>query len=141
MAHLTLPKFCSFTLSVLLASAASAADLRVEVRGMNSADGKCMVALFDKAQDFARKPLQGRMEAASTAGVTFVFNALPDGEYAISAFHDENGNGKLDANLVGLPIERYGFSRDAAGKMGPPSFDDAKVVVRGADQSIVVNLH
>ena len=140
MARINSLKLCSLALSLLMADAAGAADLRVEVRGMASAEGKCMVALFDTAQDFPRKPLQGKMEAASAAGVTVLFSGLAEGDYAISAYHDENGNGKLDANLVGLPIERYGFSRDAAGNMGPPSFDDAKVSLGGAAQTFVINL-
>lgn len=133
-------KLCSLAVSMLIANAAGAADLRVDVRGMASANGQCMIALFDKAQDFPRKPLQGKMEAASLSGATFVFSGLAEGDYAVSAFHDENGNGKLDANLVGLPIERYGFSRDAAGIMGPPSFDDAKLSLGAGAQTIVITL-
>lgn len=37
---------------------------------------------------------------------------LPDGLYAIKSFADESGNGKLDTNLIGLPVERYGSSND-----------------------------
>ncbi|MGH7186252.1 MAG: DUF2141 domain-containing protein, partial [Pseudomonadota bacterium] len=61
-------------------------------------------------------------------------------EYAVQVYHDANGNGKLDTNLVGIPIERFGFSRDAAGNFGPPGFADAKVSVDGADQTIIINL-
>jgi uncharacterized protein (DUF2141 family) len=51
-----------------------------------------------------------------------VIHDLPAGEYALSAFKDDNGNGKLDANPLGMPIEPYGFSNDAAGSYGPPSY-------------------
>ena len=44
----------------------------------------------------------------------------------MSAFQDENGNGKLDTNFIGMPKEGVGASNDAAGKFGPPKFDDAR---------------
>jgi uncharacterized protein (DUF2141 family) len=64
----------------------------------------------------------------------WVFGGLPVGLYAIKSFADENGNGKLDTNLIGLPVERYGFANDARGRMGPPAFDAAAVQVN-ADSS------
>lgn len=52
------------------------------------------------------------------------FNSLKAGTYAIRYFHDENENGELDTGTFGIPTEGYGFSNDARGFMGPPSFDD-----------------
>jgi uncharacterized protein (DUF2141 family) len=50
-------------------------------------------------------------------------------QLAISAYHDENGNGQLDKNSLGIPSERYGFSGGARGLTGPPSFDEAAVLL------------
>jgi uncharacterized protein (DUF2141 family) len=50
-------------------------------------------------------------------------------QIAIAAYHDVNNNGQLDRNAFGIPSERYGFSRDARGITGPPSFDDAVVTI------------
>jgi uncharacterized protein (DUF2141 family) len=55
-----------------------------------------------------------------------IFEDIPPGEYAIAAFHDENGNNDLDRNFVGIPSEGTGASNDARGFMGPPSYDDAR---------------
>ncbi|MCH9852515.1 MAG: DUF2141 domain-containing protein [Alphaproteobacteria bacterium] len=55
--------------------------------------------------------------------------ALPDGIYAISAFHDLNDDGELNRNLVGLPTEPYGFSNDARGTFGPAKFADAQFTI------------
>ena len=55
---------------------------------------------------------------------------LPPGTWAVLSFQDENDNGKLDRNVLGIPKERYAFSRDARGRFGPPSFEDAAFVLR-----------
>ena len=60
-----------------------------------------------------------------------VFDGVKPGEYAISAFHDANANGKLDKNFIGIPVEGFCASRDARARFGPPSFDDARFEYRG----------
>ena len=108
------------------AATAHAADVRVTVEGVASTEGKVMLALFDKASEFPRGKMSiGKMETAAIGAVKVVFADVPPGKYAISVYHDVNGNQRLDSNMVGIPSEPYGFSRDARGKMGPPSFDDA----------------
>jgi uncharacterized protein (DUF2141 family) len=49
---------------------------------------------------------------------------LPPGEYALSVFHDENGDGKLARNFIGIPKEPAGFSNNYRPK-GPPRFAKA----------------
>jgi uncharacterized protein (DUF2141 family) len=65
---------------------------------------------------------------------------LPSGDYALSVFHDVNGNGELDTNQVGMPIEPYGFSNDAAGNYGPPSFEQSRVHLPEAGSLVTINL-
>jgi uncharacterized protein (DUF2141 family) len=55
-------------------------------------------------------------------------------------YHDENGNGQLDKNMMGIPRERVGFSRDARGRMGPPSFADAAIDLQ-QDTALLVTLY
>lgn len=54
---------------------------------------------------------------------------IPAGQYAIGVFHDVNANNSLDTNFFGVPKEQYGFSNNATGNFGPPSFDAAAVLV------------
>lgn len=54
-----------------------------------------------------------------------VFEGVPPGRYAASAYHDENDNGDLDRNFIGLPSEDFCFSSGARAGLGPPSFSDA----------------
>ena len=53
------------------------------------------------------------------------FEALPYGEYAISAYHDKNDNGKLDTGMFRMPKEALGTSNDAKVRFGPPKYEDA----------------
>ena len=126
----------------LLAASAVAGDLKVTVDGVVSAEGKVLLALFDKPGEFpSGKRLNAQMMPAAKGAVTFLFKGVPAGRYALSAFHDVNGNGRLDAYMAGMPTEPYGASRDARGKMGPPSFDDAAVTVGAEAMSLAIHLH
>jgi len=55
---------------------------------------------------------------------SITFNYLEPGDYAIKFFHDENGNGQMETNIMGLPTEGYGFSNNATSFLGPPDFED-----------------
>jgi len=57
---------------------------------------------------------------------TLVFKDVPDGEYAIAVIHDENGIGKMDTNLLGIPREGVGVSNNVRGHFGSPGYDDSK---------------
>ena len=57
------------------------------------------------------------------------FSGVPPGVFAISVFHDEDGDTELKTNFIGIPKEGIGFSRDARARFGPPGWDDAKLVL------------
>lgn len=68
---------------------------------------------------------------AKIGSVVFTLD-VPAGTYAIAAYHDVNGNQKVDkVPIVGLPMEPYGFSNDARGQFGPPSFGKSAFEVNG----------
>ena len=123
---------------------ARTAELRIEIRGLAGGAGTVNLALFDAPEGFHVSPMiptAGQRLPARTDGVVAVFTGLAPGDYAMSTFHDENDNGVLDRNLLGRPTERFGFSRDAMGTMGPPSFEAARVTLAaGGAETIVVNL-
>ena len=58
------------------------------------------------------------------------------GTYAIAVLHDEDGDGDMDRDFIGIPQEGYGFSSGARPGFGPPSFDDA-AFEHGTDRTIV----
>lgn len=132
----TLLPFLS-TLYVLWAAACvHAGNLTVELTTPAERQGTVRAALFDKAEGFPRGTALRTATAQVVQGkATLQFADLPKGEYALTAYLDENSNSKLDSNLFGLPTEPYGFSRNARGMAGPPSFPDAAFRVEdGAQQ-------
>ncbi len=112
----------------LLPLAATAADVTVRVTGVADATGKVSVAVCDRERFLKQCVFSGSVPALAGETVVVV-RGVPAGRWAVLAYHDENANGELDRNLLGIPREDYGFSRAARGKFGPPSFDDAAIDV------------
>ncbi|MDT4856944.1 hypothetical protein FQZ97_913500 [compost metagenome] len=119
----------------------NAADLRVTVTDGPSGPSTLYLTLFDSAEALANNQALASQKVALLDGAAqLVFSGLPVGRYVIKSFADENGNAKLDTNILGRPTERYGFSNNARGRMGPPTFDAAAVQL-DADSSITFRLH
>ncbi|MDQ0033279.1 uncharacterized protein (DUF2141 family) [Variovorax boronicumulans] len=117
---------------------ALAADLRLSVADGPAVDATLYVALYDSAAGFAGNALASQMVPMRAGAAQLVFPGLAPGRYAVRVFADENGNGKLDTNLFGMPTERYGFSNDAKGNLGPPEFDAAAI---GIDTDLQTVIH
>jgi uncharacterized protein (DUF2141 family) len=127
-------------LALFLAGAAGAADLTVRVEDVKSAQGNIMVALYDSADSFLKRPAKATRVAAAAGTVSVVIKDLPAGEYGIALFHDANGNGKMDSNLMGIPSEDHAFSNNARGTMGPPKFEQVKFSLPGDGATATISL-
>lgn len=101
--------------------------LHVNVTGLHSNRGQVRVAVFSTAHGW---PLDDRQALARAVlpiadlSATAHFE-VPTGTYAVVAFHDEDGDGVLEKNFVGAPIEGWGASNGASGLLGP-AFTDAR---------------
>ncbi|ESQ80259.1 DUF2141 domain-containing protein [Asticcacaulis sp. YBE204] len=93
--------------------------------------GAIMVALY-KGEDTYNggKPIKAETVTVTGDTATVTFEVEP-GQYGIKAFHDLNGNGKMDFNPFGMPTEPFAFSNNAVGRMGPAKWDDAAFEVSG----------
>lgn len=110
----------------LASLSAGAAELEITVSGLRGPDGQVKVMLFDRAEGF-RKESHARAVLALPAAVgsaTGAFADLPPGRYAIVAYHDEDGDGRLKLLFGMLPDEGYGLSNNPV-ISGPPAFSDA----------------
>jgi uncharacterized protein (DUF2141 family) len=103
------------------------------------------VALFRDGKGFPNDASQAvHTQAADidpqTLSAQVVFADLRAGVYAVSVFHDENMNERLDKNFMGVPKEGYGASNNPKKKMGPPNFNEAKFQLSGTEQSVEMKL-
>lgn len=118
-------------------------SITVRITGLRSSDGNLSVALFNAKKGFPGKYENAIRKAKTSAAGSqhvVVFNDVPYGTYAVAVQHDENGNGKLDSNFLGMPKEGVGTSNNPKSKFGPPSFDDASFVLDKKAVELTVNL-
>lgn len=113
--------------------------ITVVVKQMITTEGNLRVTLFNSEADWLSKGELQTVLIDNKEVVTITFENVPEGTYGVSVIHDSNGNGELDANSFGMPVEDYGFSNDARGMFGPPSFSESKFEVK-ADQKIIINI-
>nr|QBM04642.1 DUF2141 domain-containing protein [uncultured bacterium] len=77
---------------------------------------------------------------AKAAEQAIALSAPAPGRYAVIAVADVNGNSKLDTNVIGIPKEPVGVSRNPALRFGPPKFDETAVELNDNPQRITINL-
>ncbi len=102
--------------------------ITVHISGMKNLPGMFGVSLYNSKKGFPGKHEQAcasSMKTMSSNDDTVVFDHLPYGSYAVSVMHDENNNGKLDTNWIGIPKEGVGVSNNPKIGMGGPKFDDS----------------
>jgi uncharacterized protein (DUF2141 family) len=119
--------------------------LTVHITGARNTKGQIRAALFQSAKGFpgdASQAIQIREADIDPQALSsqIVFTGLRDGVYAVSVFHDENMNQKLDKNFMGIPKEGYGASNNPKKKMGPPDFEETRFQLSGAAQSLEIKL-
>jgi len=121
------------------------AELRVVVQGVRSKQGTVRCALFNASDGFPkdRSKAVRRQTRPIDEGGTAEINlpGLAPGTYAAVVFHDENGNGKLDTNFFGMPVEGLGASNNPPPRRGPPRFDEARFTLPAAGTTLTVQVN
>jgi len=112
----------------------------VKVEQINSAEGSINVAVFNSEKTFLKTPFLTQSADAKTGEMIFEFEEVPNGEYTISIYHDMNENGELDKNLMGIPNEPYGVSKEGKSMFGPPSYQDALFTVENINVDLKISL-
>lgn len=128
--------------SITALSAQESGTLQLSINNVKSTNGKILIALYDKADSFlSDNRYRGIIAEIKQEGTnTITIENLPYGQYAISIFHDENSNDELDSNWMGIPKEPYGFSNDAKGSFGPPSYEKAAFKFEKSQQQHAIKL-
>jgi uncharacterized protein (DUF2141 family) len=102
------------------------ANLTVAVSGLKSNTGMVKVGLYNSEGTFLKTIYKSITSEIKNNSATVTFVGIPKGEYGISTYQDENSNGILDKNMIGIPSEDFACSNNAKGFMGPPAYEDAK---------------
>ncbi len=103
--------------------------LLILITGLDDYKGQLLVALYKSSDEFpGETPDKGWGTVIRKNEELIRFDHVPYGRYAIAVIHDQNNDGKLNKNFVGIPVEGYGFSNNAMGKCGPPTFTDASFI-------------
>jgi uncharacterized protein (DUF2141 family) len=126
----------SFMVSPVLAEQSS--SLTVNITGLQSQQGEVLICLWK--QDDENFPLcsddasfRNMTIAPTDSSVTVVFEGIPAGDYALSAFHDEDRDGRIDRGFMGRPTEGLAVSNAVEGERGRPSFNKTKFTMNGAE--------
>lgn len=128
--------------AIMLATTSLAETLTVNVTNIQSDSGTIRMALFEAGKGFPEEEHAIALRVINISERTgyAVFSDLPAGHYGIAVYHDENGNEKLDTNLLGLPTEGYGFSNNARAALGPPRFRAVSFQVNEPNSSQTITI-
>lgn len=133
----------SQVVTVPLMSTHVVASLTIDVSGVKDRKGKLQVALYNSDKDFPEtEPYRGEvLNITADNDLKVTFKDLPPGDYSVAVYHDKNSNGKLDKNLLGIPVEDYGFSNDTRGtRLSAPSFENTKLRVEGENVELKIEV-
>jgi uncharacterized protein (DUF2141 family) len=129
-------------MGIALTGPAWPATLTIRVENVLPSGGVLRLGLYDAARypDDNSKPIASADVPAVTGETVIILHAIPPGIYAVQTFQDVNGNDKMDTSWLGLPLEPFGFSRDATPFLSKPSFDDVKFTLAAGDNSQDIHL-
>ncbi|MEQ9506880.1 MAG: DUF2141 domain-containing protein [Hyphomonas sp.] len=114
--------------ALIAASTATAAPLTVTVEGIEARGGKLYVGVQTEAQFMKDDGIAGDIVEAPAAGRSQFTYDLPEGAYAVSIWHDFNGNGTFDTAENGMPLDGWS-SINAETLRAAPTFEQVKMAV------------
>lgn len=127
---------------IVVALPVQAATLTVHVGNIDKKGGIIRLSLYDEFTWSAAHddPLASANDPAVAPETVITLKNIKPGVYGIKCYQDANKNDKFDQNFLGLPQERYGFSRDAKPFLSEPVFNRTKVIVSDGENEITIHL-
>jgi uncharacterized protein (DUF2141 family) len=121
----------------------TSAALTVKITGLHSERGNICLSMFNSAEGFpdsASKAVLAECFAVIGRSFDITIEKIPNGTYAIALWHDENRDGKLNYNFLGIPKEGLAFSENGKPRItppppGPPSFSSIAFEMKGEPRS------
>jgi uncharacterized protein (DUF2141 family) len=116
--------------------------LTVRTEGFRNDKGRCLVFVYTGQEGFPTKPEKAflKLTGAISSGTSVIeIKNLSPGTYAVSVVHDENYDGKINTNIIGMPKEGLGASNNPK-SFGPPSFESSEFTAGKESKTIIINL-
>lgn len=131
----------SVALLIILYPKAKKYDIEVMVSNINTQKGNIELAVFDNSEEFLQKNKSIKKYSKAVRGnsIKIKVKNLPEGHYAISLYHDVNGDKECNLNVIGIPKEPYGFSNNFKPLYRQPKFEDCQFFV-SENQEIHISL-
>jgi len=116
--------------------------LNIKISGFENDEGDCWFALDNSKAVYESKDsvFIGKILSIINHGVHLKIDSLEYGYYAIKVFHDENSNGELDLNFLGIPTENYGYSNNVSAWFGQPDWEKAKFFFNQREMTIEISV-
>jgi uncharacterized protein (DUF2141 family) len=126
----------------LAATGHDPANLTITIETVSPRGGILRLGLYDAVgyPNDKSKPIASADVPVSGAVMTITLKDIPPGRYAIESFQDVNVNGKMDTSWIGLPLEPYGFSRDAKAILSKPGFSSVSFALAPGANSQTMHL-
>lgn len=119
---------------------AKAATLSITLDGVRAGGGPLIVLLFDHAEGFPKESLASQRHVLPAGQQSIALDGLKPGQYAVMAYHDEDGNGELNRLFGMIPQEGWGLSNNPK-VSGKPAFADAAVTLPESGAAVTLHLH
>jgi len=119
------------TATILATSLSGQNEVTVVVPNVKQIKGTMMVCLVKDKTEYLKDCFKGESIKVVGSETVAVFTDVPEGDYAVTLFHDKNSDGKLNTNFIGIPKEPYGFSNNPMALFGPPSYEKCLFKVDG----------
>jgi uncharacterized protein (DUF2141 family) len=102
--------------------------LEVNVSNIEAVKGYVVISVYNSASSFPKENKQYKKVKIKVkqSSVKYTFNNLPEGNYAVAAYHDKNSDNECNLNFIGIPTEGYCFSKNFKPKFSAPTFNDVK---------------
>jgi len=123
-----------------MAQPAGRATLILKITGFRSEKGQVRIAVFNAPEKWPEEPIYSSTIDVNGEAVVWRINDVPYGDYAVAVFHDENRNGKMDKNLLGMPLEAYGFSNNVRVTFGAPKWENTKFAVKTLTKEVSIEV-
>jgi uncharacterized protein (DUF2141 family) len=115
----------------------------VKISGIRSEKGQIILNVFKNSEDYENEKVSKKLifdKKAISNDLLMINCNLDPGTYGITLIDDENKNGELNKNLIGIPKEGFGFSNFFMEKMKKPEFDDFKTTIKSTNNKIVIKV-